>query len=146
MIAMAREYADNDKSNPGCGQYVEITTLEKACSSKNIPALQMADFAAYESLKAHRERNEWFLNEEPFIKPIMWGQSQFQWWQSKKIIGKERREWPFSRKSYNALFGQPLVGENAAKFIQGHTWTYNTLLKLHCFRRGVWSAPYETPS
>ena len=132
MIQLARDYADSDRANPGVGANVEINPLEKNLSSKKIPALQLADFAGYELLKAHRDRNDWFLNEEPFIKPIMWGASQWNW------LAAQGRQWPGNRKSYLSLFGGKLTGPEAPRPIEGRTWTNNSLLKIHCARRGNW--------
>jgi hypothetical protein len=66
LIARAREYAATDKYYPGCGNGVQITPLRGVVegteppvdrSSRNVPALQIADFAAYELLKSHRDKN-----------------------------------------------------------------------------------------
>jgi hypothetical protein len=132
MIAMARDYADSDISNPECGQKIEINSLEKAFGSKDVPALQIADFAAYELLKAHRDRNDWFKDEEPFVQPIMWGQSQYNW------LAARGREWPGNRKSYRALFGGKMT--DPPRPMEGRTWTYKSLMRCHCSRRGIWSS------
>ena len=133
QMALAREYADSDASNPGCGAKIELTPLEKARSSKDIPALQIADFLAYELLKAHRDRNDWFLTEEPNVAPVMWGASQYDW------LAKNGREWPGNRKSYLSLFGGNLMGPEAPRPIDGRTWTYRSLTHCHHLRNGIWS-------
>jgi hypothetical protein len=140
LIAMAREYADSDLSNPGCGAKIEINPLEKACSSKNVPALQIADFAVYELLKAHRDRNGWFIEEEPNTDPIMWGASQYDW------LAKKGREWPANRKSYRSLFGGKLVGPEAPRPMEGRTWTYKSITHCHHLRGGVWSIAAKAQS
>jgi hypothetical protein len=133
MIQLARDYADSDAENPECGAKVEINPLQKVCSSKNVPALQIADFAAYELLKAHRDRNGWFIEEEPNTDPIMWGTSQHDW------LAKKGREWPGNRKSYRSLFGGKLVGPEAPRPMEGRTWTYKSITHCHRLRGGVWS-------
>lgn len=112
QIAIAREYAETDISNPGCGANVEINPLEKCFSSKDFPALQIADFAAYELLKSHRDKNDWFLNEEPFLHPSQWFKSQFDRWHSKTMSERP---------------------------MEGRTWTLNTMIRVHVLRRGIWS-------
>jgi hypothetical protein len=97
LIAMAREYAETDRNYPECGSGVQITPLrgfvdgtEVERSSKNVPALQIGDFAAYELLKSHREKNDWFKNEEPFIMPEEWLNSQFSCNLKKSSRGKSK--------------------------------------------------------
>jgi hypothetical protein len=138
LIALARSYAGSDRGNPGCGDNVEIMALEKARSSKEIPALQIADFAAYELLKSHRDKNDWFKNEEPFVHPLDWFKSQFQWWHSRTLAARKTSSWPNERKSYLALFGGPMMGTNAARPMEGRTWTYRGLVHTHIARRGIW--------
>jgi hypothetical protein len=130
-LALARDYADSDISSPGCGAQIEMFPLEKCRSSKDIPALQIADFIAYELLKAHRDRNDWFLTEEPKIEPVMWGASQADWLQA------QGREWPGNRKSYMAWQGGP----TSPRPMDGHTWTYKSLTHRHRQRQGIWSVP-----
>jgi hypothetical protein len=111
LIAMAREYAETDRNYPECGRGVQITPLrgfvdgtEVERSSKNVPALQIGDFAAYELLISHREKNDWFKNEEPFIMPEEWLNSQFSCNLKKVREGKVRTlHWPNERKSYMGI-------------------------------------------
>lgn len=140
LMQMARDYADSDRANPGCGDNVQINPLEKALSAKDVPALQVADFAVYELLKSHRDKNDWFKNEEPFVRPMDWFKSQFTWWLNRAQSTRQNTAWPDERRSYLALFGGPLVGEGHVRPMEGRTWTYNALVKCHCDRRGIWSA------
>jgi len=141
LIQLARDYADSDSANPGCGAKIEINPLEKSCSSKNVPALQIADFAAYELLKSHRDKNDWFKNEEPFVEPMDWFKSQHQWSFNQGMAARKTFSFPDERKSYLALFGGHKVGDAAARPMEGLTWTYNALVQCHCSRRGIWSEP-----
>jgi hypothetical protein len=138
QVAMAREYAATDRETPNCGRNVQIAPLEGDLSAKDVPALQMADFAAYELLKSHRDKNDWFKSEEPFLKPMEWFKSQFNWTLSRALANRRTTSWPDERKSYLALFGAPIMGPRPARPMEGRTWTYNAILHCHCVRRGIW--------
>jgi hypothetical protein len=47
-LATARSYADNDRIFPGLCYYVATGTLPKPLTSRDVPALQAADFIAWE--------------------------------------------------------------------------------------------------
>jgi hypothetical protein len=133
-MAIARSYASSDAYYPACGKNIDITPLEGNRSSKQIPALQIADFAAYELLKSHRDKNDWFKDEMPFLHAEQWFKSQFDWTRSRFLQTNKSKSWPDQRKSYLALF----ASEGAPR-MEGAVWTYRTLVRAHLLRRGVWT-------
>jgi hypothetical protein len=134
QIALARSYAKSDRFYPNCGKRIDITPLEANRSSKCIPALQIADFAAYELLKSHRVRNEWWLNERPFLPVEQWQKSQFYWTLRKFLKDGKSRSWPDERKSYLSIFS----AEGAPR-MEGTIWTYRVLVRSHLWRCGIWT-------
>jgi hypothetical protein len=64
-LATARSYADNDRIFPGLCYYVATGTLPKPLTSRDVPALQAADFIAWEVRKAHFRMKEWQVSERP---------------------------------------------------------------------------------
>lgn len=135
-VTIARSYADSDKYHIGCGAKIEIMPLEKCWSFRDFPGLQIADFAAYELLKSHRDKNDWHKYERPFLKPEECFKSQWEWAFNKaRAEGKKSIVWPNERKSFLALLG----GRNPRP-MEGFTWYYRDLQTAHVKRGGVWSA------
>ena len=139
-ISLARSYAANERYYPKCGHGIATVPLAKRLSSKLVPALQIADFAAYELLKSHRDKNDWFLHEMPKTAPDNWHNSCAKWsfdrmMDSVKARTKNLRTyWPDERRSHLALFNA-----SDSRPMEGGVWTYDTLCATHESRNGVWS-------
>jgi Protein of unknown function (DUF3800) len=145
-IAAARSYAEGEAYYSECGKGIDILALSQNLNSRKVPALQIADFAAYELLKSHRDKNDWFLNEMPKTDPENWASSQAKWSFDRMIDAAKAKKksirtgWPDERKSYLALFH----AENARP-MEGGVWNYQTLCDAHAARNGVWPASCLEP-
>lgn len=139
LISLARSYAASERFYPKFGQRIEIAPLAKHLSSKVVPALQIADFAAYELLKSHRGKNDWFLHEMPNTEPDNWNNSYAKWSFDRMIdsvdAGRKnvRTYWPDERRSHLALFNA-----KNSRPMEGGVWTYHTLCAAHTSRNGIW--------
>jgi hypothetical protein len=126
-LAKAREYADSDiKYEPGICDTLVTTPLPKALTWRDVPALQAADFFAWEFRKNHENVSEWF----DFIdKPDDWDErwDHFEQWSLQKFGSKT----PTTRKSAVAL----LEGNELYAMI----WDYKNLCEAHEVRGGVWA-------
>jgi hypothetical protein len=123
----AREYADSDiKYEPGICDTLVTTPLPKALTWRDVPALQAADFFAWEFRKNHENVSEWF----DFIdKPDDWDErwDHFEQWSLQKFGSKT----PTTRKSAVSL----LEGNELYAMI----WDYKNLCEAHEVRGGVWA-------
>jgi hypothetical protein len=126
-LRKARAYADSDqKYEPGICDAVVTTGLSKALTWRDIPALQAADFFAWELRKNHENVSEWF---EFMNKPDDWDErwDHFEQWSLQKFGSKV----PPTRKSAAAL----LEGKEFYAMI----WDYKNLCDAHGARGGVWT-------
>jgi hypothetical protein len=126
-LAKARAYADSDKTyEPGICDATAITGLPKACTWREIPALQAADFFAWEFRKNHENVSEWFdFMDKPDDWDARW--DHFEQWSLDKFGSKI----PTTRKSAVAL----LDGNEFYAMI----WDYKNLCDAHTARGGVWA-------
>jgi Protein of unknown function (DUF3800) len=135
-LAIAQRYAETDSLFPRCGHYIDVNGLGGAFSSKDVPALQMADFAAYEIQKSVTDKRDWYLDEMGNVEPGSWFASQFNWkvqrWMDETAQGKQKKKLniPPERSSYLNLF----MGQE----VHGIMWTYDILQKFNEARSGVW--------
>jgi hypothetical protein len=126
-LEKAHNYADSDtKYEPGICDRVVTIPLAKALNSRDIPALQAADFFAWEFRKNHENVGEWFNFMD---KPDDWDErwDHFEQWSLQKYGSKI----PTTRKSAVAL----LDGNEFYAMI----WDYKNLCDAHELRGGVWA-------
>jgi hypothetical protein len=133
-IQMAQAYADTDTYYRNCRTAMKALPLNSALNSNKIPALQIADLAAYELLKSHREKNEWYLQIAPTVNAENRFESLHDWTVENALKQNKLLLWPCERRSYLALFG-----DNNARPMEGCVWEYNALVQSHKIRNGVWS-------
>jgi hypothetical protein len=126
-LEKAREYADSEqKYEPGICDTVVTTPLEKPLTWRDAPALQAADFFAWEFRKNHENVGEWFdFMDQPDDWDERW--AHFEQWS----LQKYGRKVPTTRKSAAAL----LDGNEFYAMI----WDYRNLCDAHQARGGVWS-------
>ena len=126
-LAIAREYADSDtRYEPSLCDALVTTPLSKALTWREVPALQAADFFAWEFRKNHENVSEWF---DFMDKPDDWDDrcTDFEQWSLQKFGSKI----PTTRKSAVALFD--------GKEFYAMIWDYKNLYDAHEARGGVWS-------
>jgi hypothetical protein len=125
-LCKARQYADSDKYEAGDFDKIATLALPKGFTFREIPALQAADFFAWEFRKNHEMVSDAFaFMENPgnaevkFAHLVEWSEARF---------GTKK---PPARKS-------------AASLVEGNefyplVWDYWTLCEAHELRNGVWS-------
>ncbi len=123
----AREYADSDKIyEPGVCDQTVTTPLPKGLTWREVPALQAADFFAWEFRKNHENVSEWF---EMVDKPDDW-----------EARADHLDKWLTEK------FGDNTSGirKSAAALLNGNefytlVWDYKNLVDSHKARGGVWA-------
>jgi hypothetical protein len=126
-LGKAREYADSDKIyEPGICDQTVTTPLSKGLTWREVPALQAADFFAWEFRKNHENVNEWF---EIVDKPDDWDDRavHLDKWLTEKFGDNSSG----IRKSASAL----LNGNEFYTLV----WDYKNLVDSHEIRGGVWA-------
>ncbi len=128
-LATARAYADSNKyyGPDGVFDNVAVMGLPKNQTSKQVPALQAADFWAWEYRKSHSKLDEWWCLEN---RPQEWGDEQWEHME-KWFIGKYGSWEDGTRKSLQAL----LTRSNFRCMI----WSYQELSDAHRARGGAWA-------
>jgi len=125
-LAIARDYADSDNyEGPEAFGKITALPLPKSLTAKEIPAIQAADFFAWEFRKNHENVSEWFdLVDRPDDPDEAW--EHMQQWSLRKFGSSV----PPRRKSANAL----LDGNEFYPLV----WDYKTICEAHELRGGVW--------
>lgn len=124
-LVKAEEYAASDTHYAGAFKQMITTGLPEGMTFKKIPALQAADFGAWEIRKHHLQLSDWFgIEGKPRDTDERW--EHFQGWSLKKF-GQLR---PTMRKSAEALL------KNG---ISNLVWDYDQLCYAHELRGGVWA-------
>jgi hypothetical protein len=135
-LARAREYAESDKYHGAGGIHgpdgafgaLVTTGLSEKLTFRDIPALQAADFWAWEYRKNHINLNEWWSIPD---RPQEWGDEQWEHmrsWVENKFGSFEEA----TRKSLQELLRRthrfkPMI------------WHYQELCDAHKARGGVWA-------
>lgn len=111
----ARAYSRADKRLVEAFDAIAIFPLQKPLTVRDVPALQAADFIAWELRKEHYKMKEWQLTErEPLTdRPAQW-ERYIEW--SRQKTGSD----PILRKSLEAL-----INNNSR--IRGFVWDYQQL-------------------
>jgi hypothetical protein len=128
-LAKAQEYADTDAYYQPDKIFDKLVTvgLPKELTFREIPALQAADFWAWEYRKNHLRMDEWWSLED---RPQNHGEEQWehfrQWFEAKYGSFEQG-----TRKS-----AQALIRRSDLKCM---IWHYRELCDAHKARAGVWS-------
>jgi hypothetical protein len=128
-LAKARAYAESDRILfPGLCDFITSAPLAKGLTSKKVPALQAADFIAWEARKAYLTLQPWqSLPDRPLVDREEQWQHLGEW--SRENTGQE---YPIQRKSLEALIGDEMP-------INAVVWDYHQLCTTHDRRRGIWA-------
>jgi hypothetical protein len=125
-LATARTYADADKYWQGECDAVTVTGLAKGVQLQDLPAMQAADFIAWEFRRAQERREEWHATTSvPADADEAWEQLE-EW-----IIAKFGSHEASIRKSAIAL----IEPQRFANLV----WDYRTLNEVHDLRDRVWT-------
>lgn len=125
-LAKANEYAASDTYYDGSLERVVTSGLPKNLTAKDVPAMQAADFFAWEFRKSHEKVADWFdLTDRPRDRDAGW--EHMQEWSQQQFGSKI----PPPRGSATAL----LDGNEFYPLI----WDYQTLCEAHEARGGVWA-------
>jgi hypothetical protein len=127
-IELAEKYAETDTYYPGCGRNISMLALSRDLTFRDVPGLQIADYAAYELKKFHEVNNEWYAKIAPTIDRARWWQSLMEY--QLKRDGRVSMPGFNRRGSLNALSG--------AATIEGGVWDYPIFEACHAARKGVW--------
>lgn len=138
-VDRARRYAETDLYYPFMRDFPEFRVLPKddPDGSQNTPALQAADFLAWEVRKNYELKRPWFENEDASPDSPDWGNSLLRWSIEERLEHMRRNSvrtltfgLDMTRRSLSAL-------GNAAP-PEGIIWTYRTLIRCHETRNGIW--------
>jgi hypothetical protein len=125
-LAKAREYADSDKNFKGECDSVVTTGLPNGIPLRDLPAMQAADFVAWEFRKHHERVSGWFDQDSlPIDADIAWNSLE-QW-----IFDQHASHEAATRKSAAALIDNQMFANLV--------WDYRTLNEMHELRGGVWA-------
>jgi hypothetical protein len=132
-LAAARAYAESDQFLfPGISKLVTSTPLAAGLTSRDVPAMQAADFAVWEGRKAHLSFEPWVNQPD---RPL--GDREAQWENLKEWSRLNHgQDYPIQRKSLEALIDDGL----RFKFI---VWDHQQICQAHDARRGIWAVPSE---
>ena len=120
-LVTARRYAKSDTYYGTLFDRVAALPLPKAITSRELPALQAADFFAWEFRKNHEQVSEWFdIPDKPIDDDARW--DHMERWLSSVAP---------PRKSVAAL----VESNQIAPII----WDYDRLCEAHNLRGGKWS-------
>jgi hypothetical protein len=128
-LALARDYAESDHYHGSDGVFdlLVTTPLPKDITFRQLPALQAADFWAWEYRKNHLNLDEWWSLAE---RPQSWGDEQWehmnQW-----VTGKFGSFEDATRMSL-----QELLRRSQFKCM---IWHFQELCEAHEARGGVWA-------
>jgi hypothetical protein len=128
-LAKAQEYADSDSYYGPDGVFSKIATvgLPEEITFREIPALQAADFWAWEYRKNHLRLSEWWSLDE---RPKIWGDER--WDHMDKWFKEKHGSWEAgTRKSLQALLTR--------SDFRCMVWSYQELSDAHKARGGVWA-------
>jgi hypothetical protein len=122
--AKAREYADSDAYYQDCGKNIRLIPLDRNFTAKDVPALQIADFLAWEARKDIDTKDEWFANFKKGDDLDEWMRSLREWSAARGQV------FPYSRKSVSVLF--------EAREVDGVVWDYRGICTVDNARKGIW--------
>lgn len=123
-VAKAIRYAQTDPEYAACAVSVAPNPLPPALSFKNVPAIQAADFLAWESRKDILFKDDWFASRKSGDDFDVWMRDQYQW-------AKERgANFPHNRRSFDVLVRSSVRS--------GYVWSTREIGLIHNFRRGIW--------
>jgi hypothetical protein len=121
----ARAYAKADHRVTIAFDSIAIFPLQEPLTVRDVPALQAADFIAWELRKEHYKMREWQLSNRPLTDRLT------QWWDylewTRQLTGSD----PVLRRSLNALI------ENNSR-VRGLVWDYQQLEDANKAKGGVW--------
>jgi hypothetical protein len=129
-LATAQDYADSDKywSPDEVFDNIALLPLAKAFSFRNVQALQVADFWAWEFRKNHLNMKDWWASED---RPKEYSDEQWE-----NMVGwVEDRFGSFEDATRRSL-------QEMLKRIPRHEaiiWDYAQLCNAHRLRGGVWA-------
>jgi hypothetical protein len=125
-LITARSYADSDRHIfPKICDYVATTPLQKPFTSRDVPALQAADFMAWELRKAHLNMKIWQqLPDRPRGDRFAQWDYYLEW--TRQTTGEN----PVLRKSLDALISKMPVNSVV--------WDQQQLHTTNDARRGIW--------
>jgi hypothetical protein len=131
MLAKARGYANCDKhAHPGLCNVITSTPLAADLTARNVPAMQAADFIAWEVRKALFKMKSWQLREDRPLTDRVTQWHHFLDW-TRESTGRD----PVLRKSLDALISEmPL---------NSIVWDYQQISTTHEARRGIWAEDCE---
>jgi hypothetical protein len=123
----ARVYARSDERVASFFESIATIPLQKSLTVRDVPALQAADFIAWELRKEHHKMRGWKqLSDRPIAdRWTQWG-DYLEW--TRQLTGGD----PVLRRSLNAL-----IEKNSR--IRGLVWDYQQLLNANEARGGIWS-------
>jgi hypothetical protein len=126
-LARARKYAETDSYYAGAFEKCVTLPLVKGITFRELPAMQAADFLAWEFRRNHENISEWFdFMDRPEGSEAR--AEHFDRWSLKKF-GSES---PPARKSLAAL----VEGNQIVPVI----WDYDRLCEAHRLREGKWAS------
>jgi hypothetical protein len=125
-VAVAQKYADSDSVYAGDFDRTVVSPLPKELTFREVPAIQAADYIAWEYRKNHRNINDWFLlGDKPRDFDERW--DAFNDWYMLKY-GDQRST---LRKS-----AEPLLRNNRFTSL---VWDYDQICDASRLRGGVWA-------
>jgi hypothetical protein len=117
-------YGETDRHYKSCLQRIQFAVIPPVDSFRNIPAIQMADLAAWESRRAHSMQTAWYDMVKPSNDPKLWMPSLANWQLQK--FGK----FPAERPSFSQIV--------RAASLEGIVWDYPCMMSAHEARGGSW--------
>ncbi len=138
-IDLAEKYGKTDRYYPFMSNFPTFTPLARngATGSRNTPALQAADFLAWEVRKNWELKKTWFEEFDPRPDDPKWGNSLFQWYLRDRIQHMNRHG--LTSINIPATLQRRSLTELAdAAGAGGCLWVYKTLCDAHETRGGVW--------
>jgi hypothetical protein len=121
---LARQYAETDAYYPNCGDKIQLIPLQKGVSADDIPALQLADFVAWEARKDIDTKDGWF-------ETVKSGDDTGAWMRSLLAWSQERNHgFPYNRRSISELL--------RAAPVDGVVWDYRGICSIDKARNGIW--------
>jgi hypothetical protein len=126
-IEAAQVYAASDLRAPKLADTIQPIPLAKALTAKRVPALQAADFLAWEWRRSLHGKDAWFDLRVKADNYQAYRLSQFS------FVKAHGERWPYHRQSLGALV-------NATK-PRWMTWTRDSLDRADDARAGAWRVP-----
>lgn len=127
-LVVARSYAESDRHLfPGLCDLITSVPLAKDLNSRRVPALQAADFIAWETRKLYEKMAPWQSSiDRPFSDREEQWRDYLDW--NRETTGSE---YPVLRGSLEALIDQTPI--------KAVVWDYHQLITTHDARRGIWT-------